>query len=45
MFELRQNHPALGGTANTGITVLRYIPQGLRLVSHNDSAHIDAINP
>lgn len=35
------SHPGLGGTANTGITILRYLPTGLRLLTHNDHAHLD----
>jgi broad specificity phosphatase PhoE len=39
ILDLPHNHPALGGNANTGITLLRYIPTGLRLITHNDHAH------
>jgi broad specificity phosphatase PhoE len=44
VLDLRHNHPGLGGTANTGITILRYIPTGLRLSTHNDHAHLDAVD-
>jgi broad specificity phosphatase PhoE len=41
---LAHNHPGLGGTANTGITVLRYLPTGLRLLVHNDHAHVENVS-
>jgi broad specificity phosphatase PhoE len=44
ILDLDHNHPGLGGNANTGITVLRYLPTGLRLVTHNDQAHLDGIS-